>query len=95
MDADRACLPGSHRLTLLDDLHIPGRCHRYRDRQDGPQTVDHVESEQQRDVEAVAVDREPLQSIDLRWISNEQQRPCLAPLQGLLHRSGLLRRFHG
>ena len=85
MDADRARLPSRHRLTLLDDPHIPGGGHGDRDREDGPQPVNDVEAEQQRDAETVAVKREPLQPVDLRGISHEQQRSCLASLQRPLH----------
>ena len=60
---------------------VPRRRHRDRHRQDRAQPVDHVEAEQHRDAEPVALDREPLQAVDLRRVGDEQQRarPRRAP----------------
>ena len=78
---DGAGLAGGDRLAALDGLGVPGRGHRDRHREDGAQPVDHVEAEQQRDAEPVALDREPLQAVDLGRIGDEQQRARATLLQ--------------
>ena len=52
---------------------IPGGRHRDRHRKDRAEPVNDVETEQHRDAEAVAFDREPLQAVDLGRIGDEQQ----------------------
>ena len=75
MDAHGTRLTRRDRLTALDHLGIPGCGQRDRDRQDRPQSMDHIKAKQHRNPEPMTVDREPLQAIDLRRIGHEQQRP--------------------
>jgi hypothetical protein len=90
VEADRAGLPGRDRLAPLDRLEVPGGGHRDRDGEDGAQAVDDVEAEQRRDAQAVALDREPLEPVDVGGIGLEQQRPDAPAAERLLHRAGLL-----
>ena len=79
MNTNRPRFPGGDRLSTLDCLRVPGGRHRDRYRENGPQTMDHVETEQRGDTQPVPVDRQPLQPVDLRRIGDEQQRTHLAP----------------
>ena len=51
--------------------------------------MDDIEAEQQRDAETVARQRQPLESVDLGRIGQEQQRSCLAAPERLLDLAGL------
>ena len=73
VDADGTRLTGGDRLATLDRLGIPGGRHRNRHRKNRAEPVDHVESEQHGDAEAITFDREPLQAVDLGRIGDEQQ----------------------
>lgn len=90
MDTNSARLAGGHGLTTFDGLRVPRGRHGDRDREDGAQSVDDVEADQQRDAEAVALDREPLQAVDLGRVGEKQQRTGNALLQLRLHHLGLL-----
>ena len=90
MDADRTRLTGGDRLATLDRLGIPRRRHRDRHRKDRAQPVDDVETEQHRDAETVAFDREPLEAVDLGRIGDEQQRTRTALPQRRLDHPRLL-----
>ena len=90
VDADGARLAGGHRLAPLDGLRVPGGRHGDRHRQDRAEPVDDVEAEQQRDAEAIAFDRQPLQAVGLGRIGDEQQGPAPPCLQRRLDRLRLL-----
>jgi hypothetical protein len=74
VNARGAGLAGGDRLPALDGLRIPGRRHGDGHREDRTEPVNDVEAEEQGDTETVAIDGQPLQPIDLRWIRHEQQR---------------------
>ena len=73
VDAHGTRLAGGDRLAALDRLGIPRGRHRDRHRKNRAEPVDDVETEQHGDAEAVAVDREPLEAVDLGRIGDEQQ----------------------
>ena len=79
VDAHGAGLARGDGLTALDRLGVPRRRHRDRYREDRAQPVDDVEAEQHRDAEPIAVEREPLEPVDLGRVGHEQQRSDLAP----------------
>jgi hypothetical protein len=71
VNAHRAGLAAGDGLAPLDDVRVPGGGHGDRHREDGAQTVDHIEAEQRRDAVPIALDGEPLQPVDLGRVGDE------------------------
>src|SRR5580658_973873 len=61
-------------LGLLFNRGIPGRCHRERNREDGAISMNHIESEDDGDVQARLVDGDMLQPVDLLDIHLPEDR---------------------
>ena len=78
MKAGSACFGCGDSLSVFGHLGIPARRDSNRHRHDGAQAVDHVEREQQRNLQARLFDRNVLQSIEFCWVVHEQQRTCTA-----------------
>ena len=72
MDAHRTRLAGRGRLYLFGELRIPGGGQAERDGKDGPQPVNDVEAEEQRDAEAAFLDGDALQAVRLARVGDEQ-----------------------
>ncbi len=64
VNAGCACLARGHALRALHQCGIPGCGHGHRDREDGFETVDHIEPEDRRDVQARLLDCDLLQAVD-------------------------------
>ena len=72
-DADSACFFGGDRLRFCSGGRIPRRGHGNRHGEDGPEAVDDVETEDERNVQASVLDREMLETIDFRGIRDEEK----------------------
>ena len=73
-DPDALRLARREGLRRFFHRRIPGRRHAERDREDRAIAVDHVEAEQQRDVQPALLEGEMLQPIDLLRIGEPQHR---------------------
>ena len=73
VNPDGPRLGGSHGLRALDERRIPRGGHADRHREDRPETVHHVEAEEQRNLESRFVHGHVLQAIRLLRIGDEEQ----------------------
>jgi hypothetical protein len=84
-----AGLARRHRLAAGRQVRVPARRQPERDREDGPKAVDHVEAEQQRDLQPRGVQVPALPGVGLRRLADEQQRSGDAGVHRRLHDPGL------
>ncbi len=81
-DAGRASLGRRQASESLDDGRVERRGHRQGHRSDRPMTVDHVESDQNRDAEPGLLDGDPLQLVRRRGGPRPEHRPDAVSHEG-------------
>ena len=87
VDADSRCFIGGSGLNLAIQVKIPGCGLRDRHRKDGAEAVDHVEADEQRNVQSRLVDGYVLHAVDLMRVGEEEVGTKLALFNAVVRRA--------